>query len=121
MITTEVANYDGRHTYADGPTGEDRESTTPVRHFRIANAFGLSDMHGNVDEWCEDYWHGNYEDAPNDGSAWLSSGESKNRVRRGGSWDNGPRNCRSAYRFNYRPGFRYGDLGFRVVCSSPRT
>jgi formylglycine-generating enzyme required for sulfatase activity len=46
--TTNVANYDGNYTYNDGPKGKRRGKTTPVNHFRIANAFGLSDMHGNV-------------------------------------------------------------------------
>ena len=50
-----------------------------------ANAFGLYDMHGNVWEWCEDWHHENYNGAPTDGSAWLSGGEQKFRVLRGGS------------------------------------
>ena len=120
MITTEVANYKGRYAYADGPAEENRKTTTPVKHFRIANAFGLSDMHGNVFEWCEDPWHGNYEDAPNDGSAWLEEGNTLGRVRRGGSWFDHPRLCRSAYRNNDQPGFRLNYIGFRVCCSPPR-
>jgi formylglycine-generating enzyme required for sulfatase activity len=67
-----------------------------VDHFEFANAWGLSDMHGNVWEWCQDHWHGNYEGAPADGTAWLSEDEDARRVRRGGSWDDFPRNCRSA-------------------------
>jgi hypothetical protein len=48
MITTQVANYSGISTYSNGPMGERRDKTTPVNIFDIANAFGLSDMHGNV-------------------------------------------------------------------------
>ncbi len=90
MITTVVANYDGDETYADGPSGERRGETTPVGYFGIANGFGLSDMHGNVWEWCQDHWHDNYDDAPTDGSAWEDreneDEEEINRVVRGGSW-----------------------------------
>jgi formylglycine-generating enzyme required for sulfatase activity len=119
-FTTDVANYDGNYTYADGSRGEYREETTPVDHFDIANAFGLCDMHGNVYEWCQDHWHENYEGAPNDGSAWLTNDENASRVIRGGSWNTSPRNCRSAYRNDDAPDFRYFNLGFRVSCSPPR-
>ena len=120
-LTTEVANYDGNYTYADGPKGEFRNGTTPVDHFGIANAFGLSDMHGNVLEWCLDHWHDTYKGAPTDGSAWIEDGNSSLRVLRGGSWFNGPRFCRSAYRIDLEPGFDSYYYGFRVVCSAPRT
>ena len=72
MIKTDVANYSGNYTYADGPKGRRRGKTTPVDQFQVGNAFGLSDMHGNVWEWCLDHWHGNYKGAPTDGSAWLT-------------------------------------------------
>jgi formylglycine-generating enzyme required for sulfatase activity len=119
-LTTEVANYDGNYTYADGPKGEYRQETTPVDHFGIANAFGLSDMHGNVDEWCQDHWHDSYEGAPTDGSAWIEGGDSGRRILRGGAWNDDPRYCRSAYRVFSGPGVGYNDGGFRVVCSAPR-
>ncbi len=120
-LTTEVANYNGDYTYADGPKGEFRNGTTPVDHFGIANAFGLSDMHGNVWEWCQDLWHENYEGAPTDGSAWIEGGDSTYRVLRGGSWDLKPRNCCSAYRFGNSPVYRNDRYGFRVCCAAPRT
>jgi formylglycine-generating enzyme required for sulfatase activity len=119
-LTTEVANYDGNSTYADGPKGEYREETTPVDHFGIANAFGLCDMHGNVWEWCQDYWHDSYAGAPTDGSAWLKGGNAERRILRG-AWNGHPWHCRSAYRDYGEPDFRYyGGGGFRVVCSAPR-
>ena len=120
-ISTELANYNGNYTYANGVKGEYRKETTPVDHFDIANAWGLCDMHGNVYEWCQDHWHDNYEDVPEDGSAWLTDNSDASRVYRGGSWVYFPRGCRSAYRLNYLPDYRYYYLGFRVSCSAPAT
>ncbi|MEP0873118.1 formylglycine-generating enzyme family protein [Trichocoleus desertorum AS-A10] len=121
MITTDVANYNGEYAYNNGPTGENRRKTTPISHFGVANVFGLSDMHGNVWEWCIDHWHDSYEGAPTDGSAWLSDNENNYRLLRGGSWNYNPENCRSAFRFIYPPDLTAFNLGFRVVCSAPRT
>ncbi|NJL39790.1 MAG: formylglycine-generating enzyme family protein [Leptolyngbyaceae cyanobacterium SM1_4_3] len=124
-ITTDLANYRGNDekygAYGPGSKGEYRKETTPVDHFAIANAFGLCDMHGNVWEWCQDHWHDSYEGAPTDGSAWLSSDENTLRVVRGGSWDFNPRYCRSASRGTDLPRDPSSFIGFRVVCSAPRT
>lgn len=127
-ITTDLANYDGigdesiglSGSYGGGPKGEYRQQTTPVDHFGGGNAFGLSDLHGNVWEWCQDHWH-DYDGGPTDGSAWISENDSAYRVRRGGSWDFNPRYCRSAYRYYDNPKFRDNSIGFRVVCSAPRS
>jgi formylglycine-generating enzyme required for sulfatase activity len=119
IITTNVANYNGS-SYADGPKGERRGETTPVNHFDIANAFGLSDMHGNVFEWCADHWHDNYDGAPTDGSAWLEGSDSSLRVRRGGCWKANSANCRSASRGFNRSVDRGDHIGFRVVCEVPK-
>jgi hypothetical protein len=73
-------------------------------------------MHGNVWEWCQDHWHSNYEGAPTDGSTWLSNDESEDRILRGGSWTDLPRNCRSAFRNWNAHDLHYFDIGFRVVC-----
>jgi formylglycine-generating enzyme required for sulfatase activity len=133
-ITPELANYNGIVTYADGPKGINREQTTPVGMLP-ANAWGLHDMHGNVDEWCLDHWHHGYEGAPTDGSAWLSStdqqqqstpkavevgtddsDDSELRLLRGGSWSYFPGDCRSAFRDHFEPDGAFNDAGFRVVC-----
>jgi formylglycine-generating enzyme required for sulfatase activity len=90
----------------------DNQQTSPVGSF-AANPFGLYDMAGNVFQWVQDCNHGNYDEAPIDGSAWTS-GDCSSRVVRGGSWSNDPRYLRSAFRFWFPPGLRLGSLGFRV-------
>lgn len=117
-ITPNIANYNGYHTYENGPEGFYREQTTDVRNFKVANAFGLYDMHGNIWEWCLDYWHASYESAPIDGSAWQMGEDSIERVLRGGAWDRHPRHCRSATRSRFKPDRGNYLIGFRVVCAS---
>ena len=114
-IASSLANYNASLAYGDGPVGEYREQTTDVGSFP-ANAFGLCDMHGNVWEWCQDHWHENYNRAPLDGTAWLSSDKDESRVLRGGSWYGLPELCRSAVRLRLAPDGIYGVVGFRVVC-----
>jgi formylglycine-generating enzyme required for sulfatase activity len=80
-----------------------------------ANTFGLYDMHGNVWEWCEDVYHWDYNGAPSDGSAWVTGGEQKYRVLRGGSWLNYASYLRSAKRHWFEPGLRDLNIVFRVV------
>ncbi len=123
-ITTDLANYEGKGdegSYGRGLKGESCQETTPVGYFKVANSFGLSDMHGNVWEWCADEWHSNYDGAPIDGSVWLDGDEDKSPLR-GGSWDVNPDYCRSAIRFNsFRRDVHFGITGFRLVCDGGRT
>ena len=80
------------------------------------NAFGLFDMHGNVWEWVQDCWHGNYTGAPTDGSAWTTAClDSNYRVLRGGSWNYGPANLRSANRNRDTPDDRNINYGLRLA------
>jgi formylglycine-generating enzyme required for sulfatase activity len=102
-ITRTLANFDGSATIAI-------ESLGP------ANSFGLIGMHGNVYEWCEDRWHGNYRGAPVDGSAWMHDADPRTRVLRGGSWAHGASACRSAARMlSGEPRARSRKIGFRVA------
>ena len=87
--------------------------TAPVGSYR-ANAFGLFDMLGNVWEWTEDCWNGNYGDAPSDGRAWAT-GDCSQRVVRGGSWSDIPMFLRSALRFRGSTAIRDSYVGFRVA------
>ena len=92
----------------------DGKQTAPVGSFS-ANGFGLHDVHGNVREWVEDCWHGNYTGAPSDGRAWTRGGDCSARVLRGGSWYFSPRLVRSANRLRLATGYRDLNLGFRVA------
>ena len=104
-ISPELANYDSQY----------QGKTTEVGKFP-ANPFGLHDMCGNVWEWCEDGWHEDYINAPNDGSVWLNNSNNR-RVLRGGSWFIPSENCRSSFRFYADAGFFGCNLfGFRVMC-----
>jgi formylglycine-generating enzyme required for sulfatase activity len=87
--------------------------THPVRE-KLANSWGLHDMHGNVWEWCEDIWHENYNGAPTDGSSWLNDGDQCRRALRGGSWGSYGYDCRSAGRVRLNA-VNSLDSGFRVV------
>jgi formylglycine-generating enzyme required for sulfatase activity len=116
-ITTSYANYVGAHTYRDEAPGEYRHVTTPVELF-LPNAFGISDLHGNVWEYCADRWHSDYTGAPFDGSAWEWSGEAGYRVTRGGSWHEPPINLRCATRLRVNEKERDDYYGFRIALSA---
>ncbi|MCK5660554.1 MAG: formylglycine-generating enzyme family protein [Methanosarcinales archaeon] len=93
-------------------TGNSGRQTHPVGQ-KKPNPWGLYDMHGNVYEWIQDRWHGDYNGAPTNGSAWESGGGY--RVYRGCSWNYNKDNCRSAKRHNLDPRNFHDTHGFRLL------
>jgi formylglycine-generating enzyme required for sulfatase activity len=112
-LSSTQANFDGRHPYGGADEGDYLKRTTRVGSYS-KNGFGLYDLHGNVWEWCLDcYDPGYYARSP--GADPRGPSEGSDRVIRGGSWDYDGQYCRSAKRDVRSPGYRDGNLGFRVA------
>jgi sulfatase modifying factor 1 len=114
-ISTDQANfngtsYNGTSTNGRYNKGVNRQKTTPVNRFP-ANAWGLHDMHGNLWQWCQD-WFGDY--AKNDGVDPQGPDTGDSRVLRGGSWLHYPASCTSGRRNRHVPDTRSGTFGFRL-------
>ena len=105
------ANCNGEFPYGSDRKGPFLAKTSPVGSYP-PNAWGLHDMHGNVWEWCAD-WYGPLQEAGSEDPPGGFQGVS--RVLRGGSWSNHGKNCRAADRYGYDPVLRRNYLGFRVV------
>jgi len=113
-LTISQANYNRNISNTNIENGKYRQETMPVGSFQ-ANAYGLFDMHGNVWEWCRD-WYSDYSMAAQINPKGALSGYY--RVFRGGSWRDSAPSCRSANRYYYPPGSRYNFIGFRLVSSN---
>jgi formylglycine-generating enzyme required for sulfatase activity len=107
------ANFDGNYPYGGAAKDVYLERPTKVGSYP-ANPLGLYDLHGNVWEWCADWYDAKYYNrSPRQDPQGPENGE--RRVMRGGSWYNHGRDCRAAYRISLAPGGHGNFYGFRVV------
>jgi uncharacterized protein (TIGR02996 family) len=116
-ISSRQANFDGNFPYGGAAKGPYLERPTAVGSFP-ANGFGLHEMHGNVFEWCGDWYASEwYRQSPKTDPDGPATGH--DRVLRGGSCFGYGSTCRASFRFQSAPRTRYGNFGFRVVCTWP--
>jgi formylglycine-generating enzyme required for sulfatase activity len=114
-LTSDLANFDGNFPYPPYGTlqGANLEWTTPVGSYQ-PNNFGLYDMHGNVWEWCADWYDaGYYKNSPRNDPE--NTSVSTKKVLRGGCWKNRGSDCRSAHRGRREPETPWDHVGFRVA------
>ncbi|MCH8922550.1 MAG: formylglycine-generating enzyme family protein [Planctomycetes bacterium] len=126
-LSSKQANFNGGYPYGDGEKGQYLRKTVKGGSYQ-PNAFGLYDMHGNVAEWCADWYDPKYyQDSPQEDPLGPPFGVIDTRftnfdknnffvVVRAGSWVDDGRACRAAYRFRAMPNTQYRLIGFRVVC-----
>jgi len=110
-ITPEQVNHDGTYPYWEGAEGKYREETVVVKNLPFNN-WGFYEMHGNVREWCSD-WYGEYGGGVVTNPAGPRSGEE--RVLRGGAWTSFASRARSALRSSHLPSVRRDYVGFRLA------
>jgi sulfatase modifying factor 1 len=118
-LSSTQANFQGK-PYNGGEEGPSLKRTARVGSYP-ANRWGLHDMHGNVFEWCRDWYHRKLPGGvdPDLYSAKSSATRSEHggisRVRRGGCWADEGWPCRSAFRVRFEPERRHDHIGFRIV------
>ncbi|MBL1150786.1 MAG: formylglycine-generating enzyme family protein [Armatimonadetes bacterium] len=119
QLSSRQANFKGK-PYNGAPAGPSLGRAAEVGRYP-ANAWGLHDMHGNIFEWCRDWYHARLPGGADpdlydaDETAQRSEHGDISRVRRGGCWADDGWPCRSAFRLRFEPERRYDHIGFRVV------
>ena len=116
-LSAEQANYNGNYPYKKSPKGKYLQKTTTAGSYP-PNPWGLYDMHGNVYEWCMDWFdEAYYQTCQQQGVAENPTGPENGscRVLRGGDWYSLGKDCRSAHRTYADPGYRDDGIGFRLV------
>jgi formylglycine-generating enzyme required for sulfatase activity len=108
------ANCDGTKPYATDGKGRNLQRTTTVGSYKL-NAFGLFDMHGNVWEWCQDWYAKKTDDLEEKDPLRTMKQSDDLRVRRSGSWVSWAGGCRCAVRHGFASGSRDNSVGFRVT------
>ena len=122
-LSSKQANFKGK-PYNGAERGPSLNRAARVGSYP-ANAWGLHDMHGNIFEWCRDWYHLRLPGGtdPDLYSAKSTATRSEHgvisRVRRGGCWADDGWPCRSAFRLRFEPERRYDHIGFRVVAVRP--
>jgi formylglycine-generating enzyme required for sulfatase activity len=122
-LSSKQVNFQGE-PYNGAEAGPSLKRTAPVGSYP-ANPWGLHDMHGNVFEWCRDWYHPNLPGGVDPdlysarSTASVGRDGSRSRVRRGGCWADEGWPCRSAFRLRFEPERRADHIGFRVVAVRP--
>ena len=122
-LSSKQANFKGK-PYNGAAPGPSLNRATKVGSYP-ANAWGLHDMHGNIFEWCRDWYHAKLPGGvdPDLHSALTTAAVNRtgdtSRSRRGGAWTDDGWPCRSAFRLRFEPARRYDHIGFRILAVRP--